>query len=101
VPVQVARPVGDGSRVVDMLLTWAVGTMAVEVDGPSHFVEGATGAHMRLSTPTLMRNATLHNLWDITVAAIPITGWDGHFRSAAFRAHVAERLRAAGVPVDT
>jgi hypothetical protein len=37
--LQASQPVGDGSRVVDMLLEWPGGRVAVEVDGPSHFLE--------------------------------------------------------------
>jgi len=98
--VQAAQPVGDGSRVVDVLLTWPGGRVAVEVDGPYHFEEDATGARTRLTTSTLMRDATLQTLWGIKVVSIPIVGW-GDLRSSAFRTLVAERLCTAGVPVDT
>ena len=87
----------DGSRVVDVLLEWPGGRVAVEVDGPTHFLEGADGARTRLSTSTLLRNHRLQ-MWGIEVASIPVAGC-GDLRSPAFRALVAERLGAAGIPL--
>jgi len=73
---------------------------AVAIDGPSHFVEDATGARTWLSTPTLMRNTTLRKLWGSQVAAIPIVGWAGHFCQQR-TARMSQSGCAAGVPVGT
>ena len=88
---------GDGSRVVDVLLEWPGGRVAAEVDGPHHFLEDASGERTRLDTRTLLRNRTLQ-MWGFEVASIPVAGW-GDLRSLAFRALIVERLRAAGVPL--
>jgi hypothetical protein len=87
----------DGSRVVDVLLKWPGGKLAVEVDGPTHFLEDAGGERTRLTTATLLRSHILQ-MWGTVVASIPVAGW-GNLRSPAFRALVAERLRSAGIPL--
>jgi len=100
-PVQAAQPVGDGSRVVDVLLTWPGGSVAVEVNGPSRFGEDASGVRTRLSTSTLMRDATLRK-WGLEVVSVRLKDYErGTLATPAFRNALARQLRAAGVPVGT
>jgi RAP domain len=97
--VQAAAPVGDGSRIVDILLTWPGGRVAVEVDGPSHFLRDASGARTILDTPTRMRNHILEQ-WGFTVVSVRLEDWPYRtWESAEFRQSLAARLRAAGVPL--
>ena len=99
--LQVAQPVGDGSRVVDVLLEWPGGRVAVEVDGPSHFLEDADGARTRLDTRTLLRNHTLR-MWGITVVSVRLEDYaHGALTTPAFEGALARQLCAAGVPLDT
>jgi very-short-patch-repair endonuclease len=97
--LQASQPVGDGSRVVDVLLEWPDGRVAVEVDGPSHFLEDADGERSTLTTGTLLRNRTLEQ-WGLTVVSIHLEG-PNDIHTASFAARVAAQLRAAGVPVYT
>jgi RAP domain len=97
--VQAATPVGDGSRVVDFLLTWPGGKVAFEVDGPSHFLRNADGALTILNTRTRMRNHTLEQ-WGYTVVSMRLENWPyGTLESDEFKQSLAARLRAAGVPL--
>jgi RAP domain len=90
--------VGDGSRVVDVLLEWPDGRVAVEVDGPSHFLVDASGKNTKLTTGTLLRNRTLEQ-WGLTVVSIHFEG-PNDIHTASFASRVEAQLRAAGVPVD-
>jgi RAP domain len=96
---QAAAPAGDGSRVVDLLLVWPGGKVAVEADGPSHFLRDASGARTILDTPTRMRNHILEQ-WGYTVVAVRLDDWPyGAWESDEFRQSLAARLCAAGVPL--
>ena len=88
---------GDGSRVVDMLLKWPGGRVAVEVDGPSHFLEDADGERTTLTTGTLLRNRTLEQ-WGLTVVSLHFEG-PNDIHTASFAARMASQLREAGVPL--
>ena len=91
---------GDGSRIVDALVTWPGGQLAVEVDGPHHFIPSPDGASMVKSTATRLRDHQL-KAWGIPVLSIKVAGKPvRHFQSAAFQAELAEKLRVAGVPLD-
>jgi hypothetical protein len=100
--VQAAVPVGDGSRIVDLLLSWPGGKVVVEVDGPSHSGRGASGALTILNTSTRMRNHILEQ-WGHTVVSVQL-GTDSYIelesdKYSAFRRSLVYRLRAAGVPL--
>jgi hypothetical protein len=97
--VQAMAPVGDGSRIVDNLLTWPSGKVAVEVDGPSHCLRDASGARTILNTPTRMRNHILEQ-WGYTAVSVRLE--DSPFESLEsdeFRQALAACLQAAGVPL--
>jgi RAP domain len=97
--VQAAAPVGDSSRIVDVLLTWPGGRVAVEVDGPFHFLRDASSARTILDTPTRICKYILEQ-WGYTVVAVRLEDWPyGAWESDAFRQSLAARLRAAGVPL--
>jgi RAP domain len=97
--MQAAAPVGDGSRVVDILLTWPDGKVAVEADGPSHFLRDARGALTILNTPTRLRNHIFEQ-WGYTVVSVRLDDWPyGSLGSTSFKEALAARLRAAGVPL--
>ena len=99
--MQTSAPVGDGSRMVDALLTWPGGRLAVEVDGPTHFIPSPNGSGKVKSTATRLRDHQLA-AWDVPMLSIPVTGIPlRHFKTAAFQAELAAQLRAAGVPLDT
>jgi hypothetical protein len=67
--VQAAAPVGDGSAIVDILLTWPGGKVDFEVDGPSRFRSDASGACTILSTSMRQRNHILGQ-WGYTVVSV-------------------------------
>jgi RAP domain len=91
--------VGNGSRVVDILLTWPGGRVAVEVDGPSHFLRDVRGALTVPDTPTRLRDH-IREQWGYTVVSVRLDDWPyGSLGSYAFREALAARLRAAGVPL--
>jgi hypothetical protein len=97
--VQASAPVGDASRAVDALVTWPSGRLAVEVDGPTHFIPSPDGVGTVRSTATRLRDHQLA-AWGLPMLSIEVAGKPPrHFSSAAFRAELAARLRAAGVPV--
>ena len=98
--VQTQQSVGDGSRCVDVLLTWPGGRLAVEVDGPSHFVtDMATGEQWR-SGATVLRD-TLLRRWGLDVLSVPVSGGPAALRTAERRAELAAMLRERGVPLAT
>jgi RAP domain len=97
--MQVAAPVGDGSRVADFLLTWPGGRVTIEVDGPLHFRRAARGALTIPNTATRMRNHILEQ-WGYSVVAVRLEDWPyGAWESDGFQQSLAVRLRAAGVPL--
>ena len=92
---------GDGSRMVDALVTWPGGRLAVEVDGPTHFIPSPDGTGTALSTATRLRDHQLA-AWGLPLLSIPVADKPSrHFKSAAFKAELAEQLRAAGVPLQS
>ena len=91
---------GDGSRMVDALLTWPGGQLAVEVDGPTHFIPSPDGSGKVKSTATRLRDHQLE-AWDVRMLSIPVADKSvPYLKSAAFQTELAEQLRAAGVPLD-
>jgi hypothetical protein len=72
--MQAAAPVGDGARVVDALLTWPGGRVAVEVDGPLHCLRDARGALTIPNTPTRLRNHILEQ-WGYIVVSLRLDNW--------------------------
>jgi RAP domain len=98
--LQAAAPMGDGSRVLDVLLTWPGGRVAVEVDGPSHFLRDARGALTIPNTPTRLRDHILEQ-WGYTVVSVRLADWPyGSLCTDEFRDALAARLRAASVPLQ-
>jgi hypothetical protein len=71
-PVQVA--VGDGSRVVDILVQRGDVAVAVEVDGPSHYIRTLSGAVVRQGGATNLRNWVLEHCWGIPVVSVCVVG---------------------------
>ena len=91
---------GDGSRMVDALLTWPGGRLAVEVDGPTHFIPSPNGSGKVKSTATRLRDHQLA-AWDVRMLSIPVADKSvPYLKSAAFQTALAEQLRAAGVPLS-
>ena len=98
-PVQAQQAVGDGTRVVDVLLTWPGGRLAVEVDGPHHFLTDPDTGARRRNGATVLRDAQLRR-WGIDVLSVPVEGRSlRELRSPAFRAELAAMLRDHGVPL--
>ena len=84
---------------VDALVTWPGGRLAVEVDGPTHFIPSPDGTGTVLSTATRLRDHQLA-AWEVPMLSVPVADKPvRHFKSAAFMAQLAEQLRAAGVPI--
>ena len=99
--MQASAPVGDGSRAADILVTWPGGQLAVEADGPTHFIPSPTGGRGGTvkSTATRLRDHQLA-VWGVPVLSIEVGGVPlPHFRSAVFKADLAAGLHAAGVPI--
>ena len=98
--MQATTPVGDGSRAVDILVTWPGGHLAVEADGPTHFIPSPTGGGgIVKSTATRLRDHQLA-AWGVPVLSVEVTDVPlPHFRSAAFKTLLTEQLRSAGVPI--
>ena len=97
--VQASAPVGDGSRIVDALVTWPGGQLAVEVDGPTHFIPSPDGVGTVTSTATRLRDHQLA-AWGVPVLSVAVAGKPvSYFRSPDFEAQLAEQLRDVGVPV--
>jgi hypothetical protein len=66
--VQVA--VGDGSRVVDILVQRGDVAVAVEVDGPSHYIRTLSGAAVRQGGATNLRNWVLQDCWGVPLVSV-------------------------------
>ena len=86
---------------MDALVTWPGGQLAVEVDGPTHFIpDPAGGGGTVKSTATRLRDLQLA-AWGVPVLSVEVAGKPvRHFSSAAFQAELTTRLRGAGVPLD-
>ena len=98
--MQASAPVGDGTRMVDALVTWPGGRLAVEVDGPYHFIPSPDGVGTVKSTATRLRDHQLA-AWRVPVLSIPVAGKPvRYFKSSDFQEELAEQLRAAGVPLE-
>ena len=98
--MQASALVGDGSRAVDILVTWPGGQLAVEADGPTHFIPSPTdGGGPVKSTATRLRDHQLAAwglpMLSVEVGSVPLQ----HFTSNAFKAQLREQLRDAGVPI--
>lgn len=90
---------GDGSRVVDALVTWPGGQLAVEVDGPTHFIPSPDGASTVKSTATRLRDHQ-RKAWGIAILSINVVDKPVRkLESATFAAQLAQQLCAAGVPL--
>ena len=99
--VQAQQAVGDGTRVVDVLLTWPGGRLAVEVDGPHHFLTDPDTGARRRNGATVLRDAQLRR-WGLDVLSVPVEDRSlAELRSAAFRAELAAMLRDRGVPLES
>ena len=97
--MQASAPVGDGSRMVDALVTWPGGRLAVEADGPTHFIPSPDGVGTVKSTATRLRDHQLAE-WDVPVLPVKVAGKPvRYFASSDFQAELAEQLRSAGVPL--
>ena len=97
--VQASAPVGDGSRIVDALVAWPGGQLAVEVDGPTHFIPSPDGVGTVTSTATRLRDHQLA-AWGVPVLSVAVAGKPvSYFRSPDFEAQLAEQLRNVGVPL--
>jgi hypothetical protein len=99
--LQASAVVGDGSRVVDALLTWREGQLAIEVDGPFHFMSGPghTKSATKLTAATRLRNYQLR-LWGIKGMSIVVVDQKlKYLRSVEFQNRLAKQLRRAAVPL--
>ena len=97
--MQTRQPVGDGSRIVDALVTWPGGRLAVEVDGPHHFLSDPSTGELRRNGATVLRDAQLRR-WGLDVLSVPVVDRTiAELRSDAFRAELATLLRERGVPL--
>ena len=90
---------GDGSRIVDALVTWPGGQLAVEADGPTHFIPSPDGIGTVTSTATRLRDHQLA-AWGVPVLSVAVADKPvSYFTSPDFEAQLAEQLRDVGVPV--
>ena len=97
--LQAGAAVGDGTRVVDALLEWQGGRLAVEVDGPHHFTTLPDTGEAWPTGATRLRDAELRR-WGLDVLSVPVGDRSPqHFRSAAFQAELAALLCRRGVPM--
>ena len=99
--MQAGAAVDDGTRVVDALLEWPGGRLAVEVDGPSHFTTLPDTGEAWPTGATRLRDAQLRR-WGLDVLSVPVADRSRqHYRSASFQAELAALLRDRGVPITT
>lgn len=101
-------PWRDRLRCVDMVITWRdargkrVGSVALEVDGPLHFLPDATGALTVPNTKTVFRNRVYANAGLCVVSVRVGTDVGRSLRALEadqFRVELREQLRGAGVPL--
>jgi hypothetical protein len=91
--------VGDGSRSVDALVTWPGGQLAIEVDGPTHFLSSHGSSCGPPTASTRLRDYILRQ-WGLQVLSVPVVDLQlHHLRSGSFQQQLESRLRRAGVPV--
>ena len=96
--MQAQEAVGDGTRVVDVLLTWPGGRLAVEVDGPHHFLTDPDTGERRRDGATVLRDAQLRR-WGLDVLSIPVAGCSfAELSSCSFQEELRTLLRQRGVP---
>ena len=89
--------VGNGSRRVDILLHDRGVRIAIEVDGPGHYVKDSTGRPVREIGSTVLRNWQLRE-WGYSVLSVPVMGKSpAELRSAQHTAWLLRELRARGV----
>ena len=99
--MQAGAAVGDGTRVVDALLEWPGGRLAVEVDGPHHFTTLPDTGEAWPTGATRLRDAELRR-WGFNVLSVPVGARSLlHYRSASFQSELAALLRSRGVPIVT
>ena len=97
--MQAQQAVGNGTRIVDVLLTWPGGRLAIEVDGPYHFLTDPDTGERRRDGATVLRDAQLRR-WGLDVLSVPVAGRTvAELRSDAFCAELAALLRERGVPL--
>ena len=97
--MQTRQPVGDGSRIVDALVTWPGGRLAVEVDGPHHFLSDPSTGELRRNGATVLRDAQLRR-WGLDMMSVQVGATSEEaLRSTEFCDALAGGLRQAGVPV--
>ena len=92
----VQGPVGDGTQAVDILVQSKCGSVAVavEVDGPSHFLCSSDGGPLRENGRTKLRNWTLQNVFNIPVVTVCVAGKTlKDFQKPAFSAWLLAQLR--------
>ena len=98
--MQDGAAVGDGTCIVDALVEWPQGRLAVEVDGPSHFTTLPDTGEAWPTGATRLRDAQLRR-WGLDVLSVPVADRSPeHFRWAAFQAELAALLRCRGVPIS-
>ena len=99
--MQAGAAVDDGTRVVDALLEWPGGRLAVEVDGPHHFTTLPDTGEAWATGATRLRDAELHR-WGLDVLSVPVGDRSPQqYRSTSFQAELAALLRSRGVPIVT
>ena len=99
--MQDGAAVGDGTCIVDALVEWPQGRLAVEVDGPSHFTTLPDTGEAWPTGATQLRDAQLRR-WGLDVLSVPVKSVSlAHIPSASFRAELAALLRSRGVPVPS
>ena len=110
-PVTLAQermPWRDKLRCVDMAISWLdgsgkrAGCVALEVDGPMHFLPDATGALTVPNTTTVIRNCVYARA-GLRVVSVRVGNDVGRgvpeIEKSEFREVLAAQLRTAGVPV--
>ena len=95
--MQTQAAVGDGTCVVDALLTWrdAAGQsqrLVIELDGPAHFTVCAESGERRPNGATLLRDGQLRR-WGLPLLSIPVAvrGAAVHEVAAALRPWLQQR----------
>lgn len=87
----------EAGHQVDAVVLWKGSWVAVEVDGPSHYLKGEWGGASREMTgPTKLRNRQLEALgWRVVV--VPYWEWDQNKNSQAERhAYLSHKLNMNG-----
>ena len=89
----------DGTRCVDILVTAGPRRVAIEVDGPVHFVHDVDGVPVGRDGRTRLRDALLR-ADGLDVLSVPVEGKaPAHFASPAFVAWLRSELDHRGINV--